>query len=252
MLDEYCKSLPEHAQVAMSMQLIEIVLPTWEKHVTEHPDDLARVNALVTEKHKIFGGLAKVAASLPRAAVNELKKMIASGRDLASSSSLRHYLATFMQPLTNPDWDGVLPEPVGLVFTATWNLLTYLLLRQKTKEGETHVYVAINQACDAILREKLLSQGELDRVLEEYRGFKGKPLVNSAREANKKEEGSTFPSIRRLFASMYSNEIQASCPECGSSNVSEEPLGIEFAVMKCHDCGNEDTCDVWQLDDWYR
>lgn len=48
-----------------------------------------------------------------------------------------------------------------------------------------------------------------------------------------------------MFASIYRNEIHASCPECGSSNVSEEPLGIEITGMHCNACGNDDTCEVW-------
>jgi hypothetical protein len=251
MLDEYCNSLPEHAQVAMSMRLIEVVLPIWEKHVAQHPDDLAKVNALITAEHKVRGGLAKIAASLPRSALRELQKTIAAKRDLNGSSSLRRYLATFMEPLTNQAWDDALPLSVQLVFTATWNLLTYLLFRRKTKEDETHVYVAVNQACDAILREKVLSQDDLNRVLQEYKDYQGNPLVNSAREANEQKGDSGFPSVRQLFPSMYSNEIQASCPECGSSDVQEEPVGIEFTRMHCNACGNDDTCDVWQLDEWY-
>ncbi len=252
MLDEYCNSLPEHAQVAMSMRLIEIVLPIWEAHVAQHPDDLAKVNALITAEHRVHGGLAKVAASLPRSALHELQMVIAARRDLNTSSSLRRYLATFMEPLTSQAWDDVLPLSVRLVFTATWNLLTFLLFTQKTKEGETHVYVAVNQACDAILREKVLSQDSLDRVLEEYKDYQGNPLINSARKAKEQKDGSVFPSVRQLFPSMYKSETQPACPECGSSNVQEEPVGIEFTRMHCIACGNDDTCDVWQLDDWYR
>ncbi len=251
MLDEYCNSLPEHAQVAMSMRLIDVVLPIWELHVAQHPDDLAKVNALITAEHKIRDGLAKIAASLPRSALQELQKMIAAKRDLNSSSSLRRYLATFMEPLTNPAWDDALPLSVRLVFTATWNLLTYLLFKRKTEEGETHVYIAVNQACDAIMREKVLSQADLERVLQEYKNYKGNPIVSSAREANEEKGGSTFPSVRQMFRSIYRGEVQASCPECGSSDVTEEPVGIEFTRMRCIACGNDDLCDVWQLDEWY-
>jgi hypothetical protein len=252
MLDEYCDSLPEHAQVAMCMRLLEIGLPIWEKHVGQHPDDLAKVNALITAEHRVHSGLDKVAASLPRSALHELQAMIDAGKDINASSSLKRYLATFMEPLTNPAWDDALPLSVRLVFTATWNLLTYLLYTKKNQEGETHVYVAVNQACDAISREQLLSQADLEKVLQEYKAYKGISLVNTAQAASMRKEGSVFPSVRQMFPSMYKGEAHAACPACGSSDVQEEPVWIEFTRMHCNACGNDETCDVWQLDDWYR
>jgi hypothetical protein len=51
---------------------------------------------------------------------------------------------------------------------------------------------------------------------------------------------------------MFKDRSCARCPECGSSNVTDEPVHIEFTRMHCNACGNDDLCDVWQLDDWYR
>ncbi len=252
MLDEYCNSLPEHAQIAMSMRLIEIALPLWEEYVKKHPDELANVNALITQGHRVHGGLAKIAESLPRSALHELQTMIAEKKDLNRSSSLKRYLATFMEPLTNPGWDDVLPLSVRLVFTAVWNLLTYVLYTQKNQEGETHIYIAVNQACDAILREKLLSQNDLESVIQEYKDYRGIAPVNSARETISQGDSQPFSSVRQMFPSMYSGEADAACPDCGSSDVQQEPVHIEFTRMHCNACGNDELCDVWQLDSWYR
>lgn len=41
------------------------------------------------------------------------------------------------------------------------------------------------------------------------------------------------------------------CPECGSHDVSAEPLGMEFTIMTCLACGHSENCDTWQLMDWH-
>jgi hypothetical protein len=111
--------------------------------------------------------------------------------------------------------------------------------------------VAVDQACDAILRERALPLVDLERVLDACRAHPAPPIVDTARDRDDSQGRGPFPSVQRMFASCRSDEIDASCPQCGSSDVSEEPLGYEFTRMRCAACGNDDTCDVWQLDEWY-
>ncbi len=251
MLDEYCNSLPEATQVAMAIRLIEVALPAWETHVTEHPGDLERVNGLITKDHYVRGGAHQLVKVLPRVAVIELKQTITAGASLKANPILKGQLATFMEPLTIPAWDDILPSPARLAFTAVFNLMTFLLFRRVTQDNETHLYVAINQACDAIMQEKFLSQDELNRVLKEYEHLQGPPLVGNVTASEPPSLEPQSLSIHTMFASSF-REVPANCPLCGSRDISEEPVHIEFTQMHCNACGNDDLCDNWQLDDWYR
>jgi hypothetical protein len=250
-LDEYCNSLPDATQVAMAIRLIEIALPAWETHVTEHPGDLDRINTLITKDHWVRGGAHQVVKPLPRVSLLELKRTIDAGASLKDNPILQSQFATFMEPLTIPAWDEIFPLPSGLPFTAVWNLLTYLFLRKVTKANETHVYMAINQACDAILQKQFLSSGELDHLLKEYEHFQATPLVDNVTESSPRSAECLSFSIETMFASSF-RKIPANCPLCGSRDISEEPVGIEFTRMHCNACGNDVLCDDWQLDDWYR
>ncbi len=247
MLDEYCNKLPEATQVVMAIRLIEIVLPAWEKYVAGHPGILKQVNDLITKDHWVQGGAHHIAEDLPRAALLEMKSTIEAGKSARANAVLKDYLATFMEPLTIPAWEKIFQSPVRLVFTAVFNLLAFLLFKKVTPSNETHVYVAINQACDAILQKHVLSQEELERLLKEYEHVQAPPLD----ESESKDAGNLPMSIENMFASSFQKRA-AHCPVCGSLDISQEAVHIEFTRMHCNACGNDDICDVWQLDDWYR
>ncbi len=247
MLDEYCNSLPEATQVALAIHLIEFAIPAWETYVAKRPGVLKQVNDLITKDHWVQGVAHHIAEDLPRAAVLEIKRTIAAGNSAKANPVLKDYLATFMEPLTIPAWETIFQSPVRLVFTAVFNLLAFLLLKKVTPANETHVYVAINQACDAILQKHLLSLEELERLLKEYEHVEAQPLV----EGEMKDGGGLAMSLENMFASSLGKR-PPHCPVCGALNVSTEPVHIEFTRMHCNACGNDDICDEWQLDEWYR
>jgi len=78
-------------------------------------------------------------------------------------------LATSMQPLTNAKWDITFTYSTRLVYTSIWNILTWLLLRKITNDNETHIYVAINQAADALMTEKIVTKNEIENILLGYK-----------------------------------------------------------------------------------
>ncbi len=236
--------------MALAIKLIEIALPAWETHVTEHPADLERVNKLITKEHYVQGGAHEVVKVLPRVAVLELKQTIKEGTNLKGNSILQGQLAKIMEPLTIATWDAIMPSPARLAFTAVFNLLTFLLFRRMTPNNETHVYVAINQACDAILQKQFLSLNELEELLKQYEHVQAPPLIGNVTDAPGQPAASPSRSGGNMFASSL-RKNSAHCPRCGSRAVSEEAVGIEFTRMRCSACGNDDTCDVWQLDEWY-
>ncbi len=249
MLDEFCNKLPEATQVALAIRRIEVALPAWEKRVTKHPGDLEKVNALITKDHWVQGGAHQIVAALPRAAINELKATIAAGANLSGNSILQGQLATLMEPLTIPAWESIIPSHARLAFTAVFNLLTFLLSKRVTPDNETHVYVAINQACDAILQRQFLSLEALEAVLKEYEHLKAPALVGNV-NANEKLPPPHELSVGGMFAST-TKENHAHCPLCGSQDVSEVGGWYEFTEMHCYACGYDQYCDDYQLDKWY-
>nr|MDO8109917.1 hypothetical protein [Candidatus Sigynarchaeota archaeon] len=261
-LEEYCNSLPENALVAICIRLIEIAMPVWDQHVNHFPDQVVKVNALIGSDNCVQNGAHKINPELPKQAIGQLKRAIAVRTDFHESLVLKRYLATFVEPLTNPGWDDVLPLSVRLVYTAVYNLFTFLVFTRFSPSNESHINVAINQACDAIMREKLLSKEDLDRVLHEYESYDSTEMERAqvpdtspgqAAEATSDPLEEPEPSmVHRMFASSFKKPSDARCPKCGSAKVHSAPVGIEFTQMHCDFCGYDDIADVWELDEWYR
>jgi len=172
---------------------------------------------------------------------------------------MKGHMATFMEPITNPAWDDVLPLSTRLVFTSVFNVLAFLLMHRYTQANEPHIYVAINQACDAILRENFLSKDELETVLQEYKdyshGLEGELL--SADDQVKEVDTHDGPPPASVDAALerFLRAVQRKnphCPKCGSHDVRETGGAYEFTSMRCDTCGNEDEMmDCWELDEWY-
>jgi hypothetical protein len=237
MLEEYCRSLPVGTQVAIAIRLIEMALPIWIKHVAVNPDQLKRASALIGELNKVQNGAHEISPDFPQTALQVLKRIIDAGKKVADSTTLKQHLATSMEPLTNQGWDGVLPLSVRLVFTAVFNLLTFLLLTRVTQNNENHVYVAINQACDAILREKILSKDELEQVLTSFKSFNPSKVESSL--------PADFLSIPESRTSSHGR-----CSKCGSPDAYEDGGWYEFTKIHCPSCGHDEYIDEYELDRW--
>jgi hypothetical protein len=53
-----------------------------------------------------------------------------------------------------------------------FNMLMWILKRRRTPANETHIYVAINQAADALMRESILTTESINTILDEYAKYK--------------------------------------------------------------------------------
>ncbi|NJO92581.1 MAG: hypothetical protein HC831_29160 [Chloroflexia bacterium] len=82
---------------------------------------------------------------------------------MKSDGTLSPILNTSIQPLTNSKWDDILPYSVKLVFTMVWNIVTWILYKRSTDANETHIYVAINQAADVLMTEKLKTIPQIEK-----------------------------------------------------------------------------------------
>ena len=180
MLEDYCNTLSDKAQLSIAIWLSKLTLPVWEAYFSENPDKINSVNALVGEANRVKGGASQIDVDFPSRALEKIGRSFGNAQKesktpipvMKSDGTLTPLLATSTQFLTNPKWDQTLPYPVRLVFTSVWNILTWLLYKRKTEANETHIYVAINQAADVLMSEKLLSIPQINTILAEFKNEK--------------------------------------------------------------------------------
>jgi hypothetical protein len=176
MLDEYCNTLSDAAQLKIALRFAALSLPVWNNYFSGQPDAIEKVNALIESGSKVQGGTKRIEINFPARIVERIEKnyeqTVKEGLPVAAlknNPQLRSMFATCMQPLTNPDWDNILPHTVRLVFTSIWNMLTWIVFKRKSDTGETHIYISINQSIDALVSEKILTFAQADAILQEYK-----------------------------------------------------------------------------------
>ena len=176
MLDEFCAKLSDKAQLQIALRLSTMVLPVWERYFDEHSDAVEKLNRLIKPENRVGGGAGQIGRSFPDSALRAIGESYERSRKeplpvvaMKKDRLLVPYFATGSQPLTNSSWDDTFPYTTRLVFTSVWNILTWILLRRNNAEGETHIYIAINQAADVLLSEKILDTEAIDTILMEYK-----------------------------------------------------------------------------------
>jgi hypothetical protein len=223
MLDEFCAKLSDKAQLKIALRLAKIALPIWDDYFFQHPEGLKELNDLVGETNRVKGGnpqinvkfleraLKKIEDSYFKAEEEALNPIPIMKKDLLLSP----VMATCIQPLTNNKWDTILSNSVRLVYTSVWNILTWLLMKRKNEEGETHIYIAINQAADALLSEKILTAEDINAILLEYE-----------KETRKEGEDTEWEnSIKEKEGSYDSNDIYLKI--AGTKKVKDAPAATQ-------------------------
>lgn len=177
MLDSFCHSLSDEAQLKIAVRLGKLALPVWTQFFSKNPSALENLNVLAKESQPVKHASKNIDIEFPQRALEKIERSYASAKEksmgspvpfMKSDATLSPMLATCMQPLTNPKWDTTFPQSVKLVFTSVFNTLVWILYRRKNDQQETHIYVAINQAADVLLRESILSAEGINEILYEY------------------------------------------------------------------------------------
>lgn len=254
MLDEFCQSLTDAAQVELAIRCARISLPIWEGYHLAEPGKLGAINAFILPENRVRGGAHGLAADMLSRALKELEAVRSEGSDPKKNRAINFYLATFLEVLTLKNWDELLPGSVRLAFTSVFNILAFLLLRRKNEAGETLIYLSINQSLDAVMREKILSQAEIETILLEYRGrTRDKTPESEILSPAEGNEGDLSNSgmIRAFQKIIDPSDGMPCCPKCKSDKIGEAGGIYEFTLMKCRACGYETYCDEYQIGDWY-
>lgn len=181
MLDTFCSSISDEAQLRIALTMVKLALPVWEDYFTKNPTAIDQVNALIGDANRVKGGLEKIDIEFPKRAIEKIERSLAAAKEksadrpipvMKSDATLSPLLATCMQPLSNPQWDNTLNQSVRLVFTSIFNILAWILHMRRTNHNETHIYVAINMGADVLLRETIRSERNINVILNEYEQHK--------------------------------------------------------------------------------
>lgn len=188
-LESFCGGLSDAAQLKLALRLCRLALPLWDGYFAGDADATQKLNALLQGGRKVEGAAKSLNPSFVGHALSRMESNFQDAADeafpaaaLKNHPQLRSLFATGMQPLTNPGWDDALPGPVRLVFTAVWNILAWLTFKRQNENGETHIYVAVNQAADALMSGKILTDEGVRAILREYEGEARRPGEDAAWE----------------------------------------------------------------------
>jgi len=225
MLEDYCNSLSDKAQLEIGLRLGKLALPVWDNYFMENPNDLDKLNDLINTSSYVQGGAKRIDENFPAHALKKIERSFEKAKKksktpipfMKSDATLSPLLATSMQPLSNPNWDRTLPFSIRLTFTLVWNILSWILLRRKTDANETHIYVAINQAADVLMSENIITIPVVEKILSEYKN-----------ESSKRDEDSLWekaPGVKRNEV-LEPNEIHR---KIIGEKIVKDACGIELA-----------------------
>ncbi len=244
MLDEYCNSLSDEAQLKIALRLGKLALPVWDKFFMENPSEIKKLNRLIEAAVHVQGGKSQIDINFPGRSLEKIKRSYENAKKkgglplpgMKSDGTLSTVLATSMQPLTNPEWDETFPYSVRLVFTLVWNIVTWILMRRRTDADETHIYIAINQAADVLMSENILTAPQINEILEEYK--------NETRNADEDPAWENAPKVK-THDSLEPDEIYR---KIAGENIVKDACGSEMAKEILRQMREEDKSywDEWE------
>ncbi|MBK9700332.1 MAG: hypothetical protein IPO79_09600 [Flavobacteriales bacterium] len=140
--------------------MTKAALPIWDKYADKN--ELTYQDTVVGLHHSVDRQLLlkTINAVEQFVATNIIKRTIFKNPDLLSSDR------QFNDPivaLQDTDWE--LPYEVERTFYAVHNLLDAALDKEKTAFNETTIYVAINQAVDALASSNTMTEEEIRNIL---------------------------------------------------------------------------------------
>jgi hypothetical protein len=163
-LQEYCNLLSEKRKIELSIKLIKIAFPVWEKFCDK--GKLSYRDSTAWMKHNVDGNLLKDV-------IKEFDN-ISDNLDVLKTTGFNDRIMNLYNKFSDPiiaiqDEDWKLPKPTEKLFYSVYNLLTAIILKDENESGESNYYISINQAIDVIDSEKLISAEEIKLILEEFK-----------------------------------------------------------------------------------
>jgi hypothetical protein len=159
-LQQYIESLSKEKQFDIAIRLTKAALPLWDKYADKNE---------LTYQDTVVGLHHSVDRQLLQKTINTVEQFVASNiikRTIIKNVDLLSLDRQFSDPivaLQDTDWE--LPNEVERTFYAVHNLLNASLGQEKTAFNETTIYVAINQAVDALSSSNTMTAEEIRNIL---------------------------------------------------------------------------------------
>lgn len=166
-LQEYIDSLPKDKQFDIAIRLTRLALPIWDKYADENK--LTYRDTVVGLQHSVDKNLLKntIDAVEKYISINKFNKATVKNIDLLSFNK------QFSDPIVAlQDTDWTLPNEVESAFYAVHQLLDAILGKERTVFNEATIYVAIDQAIDALHSSKTLTEDKIEDILYENKNGK--------------------------------------------------------------------------------
>jgi|GEM_PF-1077201 len=161
-LQKYTDSLSKDEQFKVAIRLTKFALPIWESYADHN--QLNYRDTVVGLMHTVDKKLLNDAINAVEIYLNTSKiKKIIRGK-----SKLKKIYSQFDDPinaLQDADWQ--LPEDVQKTFYAVYNLINFLLGKERNVFDELTIYVSINQAADALETSKILTFDDINKILDD-------------------------------------------------------------------------------------
>jgi hypothetical protein len=160
-LKEHITLLPKDKQFDIAIRLIKQALPIWDEYVGE--TELSYRDSVVGLWHRVDKGLLKNTTDKVELYFSSagIKKFII--KIIFLLPLYRRYREPIVA-LQDNDWE--LPSEVERLFFAVYNLLDATLERERTSFSEETIYVAINQAIDALSSSKTITDDGIREIVE--------------------------------------------------------------------------------------
>lgn len=145
-LSDLMQGLPADRQLTIATHFCRLGLPIWDEFAS-NADARAYHDGVVGMHHVISETLLARALAVAQAALHHSSDM----SNPASTDAIGILLHEFIEPivaLQDDDWE--LPDAVKLIFYAHSNLIEHLSGNKVFLGGESALYVAVNQAIDAL------------------------------------------------------------------------------------------------------
>jgi hypothetical protein len=158
-LKEYTESLTENNRIHLAIKLIERLLPVWNEF-SNNRKNLEYVDTVVGMAHSVDKEIIQLT-------VNLAKKWINGDADNFEKTKLNEWYSDPIVALQDLDWE--IPENIQLIFYSAYNLLGKFNGETKTIFGDEQLYLVINQAVDAILKSNLMTDRDINELLNKHK-----------------------------------------------------------------------------------
>lgn len=166
-LQEFCYTLPKNKQIKLAIKLAKQALPIWDNYAD---------NNILSYRDTVVGLTHTVPKQLLSNTINEIENHFATqklSRIIKDPSKLLKLYSYFDDPivaLQDSDWE--LPEQVKKTFYSVYNLIGSIIHKNMATIDESRLYITINQAIDAIKTADILSENQINQILQRMKNGK--------------------------------------------------------------------------------